>query len=188
MDIPSALRSLFELIAIDYGLDCNELVSRYLSVRVPCVGFTARGSCCKNPCISGTDRCRLHVVVGLPPALPQKVARVPKPKKVAKVQPEHNHRPLETPLSPCVLCASHGDALDSMLPVVPFECPGLSERVSAIMAHEVPLVVIPKAVKVVKVPVVPVVVPVPVPVPAPAPIVPGPVPLRPIRRVKSHQH
>ena len=82
-----------------------------------CEGVTGKGTPCKNSAVDGAKYCRMH---GREKVEIKRV-RVKKEVKLKKIQPEHNHQLGELPLTPCLLCETHGDVLDPELPNAKFE-------------------------------------------------------------------
>jgi len=103
--ILAELRELREIV--------QSLQSTSGSVTHVCKGVTGKGGPCRNKSVPGGEYCRMHG------EKPEKPVKVPKPKKVRKVQPEHTHGDGEV----CILCSTHGDVLDPGLPNEMFESP-----------------------------------------------------------------
>ena len=100
--IQQTLAGVLEKVAKDYGLDKDELVSKYLGVgvaegvtttkkaprkrsakkvveKIPCPCFTKQGSPCKNKCLNGMQWCKAHEG-----KTPEDTKFVPKPPPVKK--------------------------------------------------------------------------------------------------------
>jgi len=90
-----------------------------VSTTITCQGVTGKGTQCRNRAVPGGEYCRMHGERAPKPERVQRVKKVPKPKKV---QPEHMHGIGEF----CMLCDTHGDVLDPILPDAIFEGPDIN--------------------------------------------------------------
>lgn len=105
-DLSQILAELRELREIVQSLHPTTLPSP-----CKCKGVTGKGGPCRNKSAPGSEYCRMHG------EKPEKPTKIPKPKKVRKVQPEHTHGDGQM----CILCSTHGDVLNPGLPDEVFE-------------------------------------------------------------------
>ena len=104
--------------------------------KVICKGVTGKGTPCRNGVFGDLEYCKMHNRVEKLD-IPKIMKRVPKEKKMKKVQPEHNHELGIEPTETCILCETHGDVLDPSLPSRNFEGDeGLEERLRILLENE----------------------------------------------------